>query len=94
MNLVVLSSMFDEDEDLSQRFPESKQSTRMLFNSLNPVFQETYSLQVQMDTKIFDYLKTKRAVFEIRHYINSNAGPLNDRAPNLSSDTLDNQMEG
>lgn len=22
-----------------------------------------------MDTKIFDYLKTKRAVFEVRHYI-------------------------
>lgn len=22
-----------------------------------------------MDTKIFDYLKTKRAVFEIRHYL-------------------------
>ncbi len=36
-----------------------------------------------MDTKIFDYLKTKRAVFEVRHYINSSANPgdaLNDRA--------------
>ncbi len=22
-----------------------------------------------MDTKIFDYIKTKRAVFEVRHYI-------------------------
>ena len=41
----------------------------MLYNSLNPVFGETYQLPVQMDTKIFDYLKTKRAVFEVRHYI-------------------------
>ncbi len=28
-----------------------------------------------MDTKIFDYLKTKRAVFEVRHYINSSVNP-------------------
>lgn len=41
----------------------------MLYNSLNPVFGENYHLPVQMDTKIFDYLKTKRAVFEVRHYI-------------------------
>ena len=41
----------------------------MLYNSLNPVFGESYQLPVQMDTKIFDYLKTKRAVFEVRHYI-------------------------
>lgn len=26
-----------------------------------------------MDTKIFDYLKTKRAVFEVRHYLNPSA---------------------
>lgn len=69
MNLVVLSSLFDEDELLQERFPDSKQSTRMLYNSLNPIFQETYSVQAQMDTKIFDYLKTKRAVFEVRHYL-------------------------
>lgn len=25
-----------------------------------------------MDTKIFDYLKTKRAVFEVRHYLQPN----------------------
>ena len=26
-------------------------------------------MSIQMDTKIFDYLKQKRAVFEVRHYI-------------------------
>ena len=88
MNLVVLSSMFDEDEDLTSRFPEAKQSTRMLYNSLNPVFQETYSLQVQMDTKIFDYLKTKRAVLEVRHYLNRHTSSLNERV------SCDEQMEG
>ena len=41
----------------------------MLYNSLNPVFSEIYQLPVQMDTKIFDYIKTKRAVFEVRHYL-------------------------
>ena len=46
MNLVVLSSVFDEDENLSSKFTEAKQSTRMLYNSLNPIFQETYQLQV------------------------------------------------
>ena len=79
MNLVVLCSIFDEDENLSSKFPDSKQSTRMLYNSLNPIFQETYSLQVQMDTKIFDYLKTKRAVFEVRHYLQRQTSALNDR---------------
>ena len=33
-----------------------------------------------MDTKIFDYLKTKRAVFEVRHYIHGQKLDLNDRA--------------
>ena len=69
LNLVVLTSIFDEDEALKERFLESRQSTRMLYNSLSPVFGESYQLPVQMDTKIFDYLKTKRAVFEVRHHI-------------------------
>ena len=91
MNLVVLSSVFDEEESLTGKFPDSKQTTRMLYNSLNPIFQETYSLQVQMDTKIFDYLKTKRAVFEVRHYIHGHQSSGFDR---VSADTLEGQMEG
>ena len=38
-----------------------------------------------MDTKIFDYLKTKRAVFEVRHYIVSSED--NMRSYNLDNDT-------
>ena len=50
----------------------------MLFNSLNPVFGEVFEMNLQMDTKIFEYLKNKRAVFEIRHYIiESNKQKLN-----------------
>ena len=69
LNLVVLTSIFDEDGLLKQRFPMSSQKTRMLFNTLNPIFAETYQLPLQMDTKIFDYFKSKRAVFEVRHYM-------------------------
>lgn len=47
----------------------SKYQTRMLFNSLNPVFGEVFEMNLQMDTKIFEYLKNKRAIFEVRHYI-------------------------
>jgi hypothetical protein len=41
----------------------------MLYNSLNPVFGEIFEVNLQMNTKIFEYLKNKRAAFEIRHYI-------------------------
>lgn len=64
----------------------------MLYNSLNPIFQETYQVQAQMDTKIFDYLKTKRAVFEVRHYLgkqHQTGAMVRD-----SMDSLDGQMEG
>ena len=44
-----------------------------------------------MDTKIFDYLKTKRAVFEIRHYLGG-GDPLNDRVSMESP--LTQKMEG
>jgi hypothetical protein len=69
----VLTSVFEEDYQLKERFGESCQETRMLYNSLCPVFDEGYQLPVQMDTKIFDYLKNKRAVFEVRHYITTSA---------------------
>ena len=42
MNIVVLTSVFEENETLCNKFPEAKQSTRMLYNSLNPIFHETY----------------------------------------------------
>ena len=95
LNLIVRCSVFEEDQDLSQKYdirekerddPSfrekygehqsadflknfSKYQTRMLFNSLNPVFGEVFEMNLQMDTKIFEYLKNKRAIFEIRHYI-------------------------
>ena len=69
LNLVVLTSVFDEDSALKNKFGGSNQRTRMLYNTLNPIFAENYQLPLQMDTKIFDYLKSKRAVFEIRHYM-------------------------
>ena len=38
-----------------------------------------------MDTKIFDYLKSKRAVFEVRHYILSNIKKNEEFAASVSS---------
>ena len=78
MNLIARCSVFEEDQSLVKKFEKmdsesyenfGKYQTRMLFNSLNPVFGEVFEMNLQMDTKIFEYLKNKRAVFEIRHYI-------------------------
>ena len=89
LNLIVMCSMFEEDQELSKKFsltpneersltgPNplqtlqnlSKYQTRMLYNSFNPQFGEVFDMNLQMDTKIFEYLKNKRAVFEVRHYI-------------------------
>ena len=78
LNLICKCSVFEEDQSLVKKFENmesdaydnfGKYQTRMLFNSLNPVFGEVFEMNLQMDTKIFEYLKNKRAVFEIRHYI-------------------------
>ena len=74
MNLKILGSIFEEDQELCKKSGEDqsgfgKYQTRMLYNSLNPVFGEVFEINLQMDTKIFEYLKNKRAVFEVRHYI-------------------------
>lgn len=79
MNLIVKCSMFEEDKELVKKFTQlgteqndlgyGTYQTRMLYNSLNPVFGEVFEMNIQMDTKIFEYLKNKRAIFEIRHYI-------------------------
>ena len=76
LNLIVRCSVFEEDQQIIKKFENKETSgnfgkyqTRMLFNSLNPVFGEVFEMNLQMDTKIFEYLKNKRAVFEVRHYI-------------------------
>ena len=56
-------------DEVGQEGSYGKYETRMLYNSLNPVFGEVFEMNLQMDTKIFEYLKNKRAVFEVRHYI-------------------------
>lgn len=66
---MVIGSIFDEDLDLKGRFPGSKYTSRILFNTLTPIFNDGFELGIQMDTSIFEYLKNKKAVFEIRHYI-------------------------
>jgi hypothetical protein len=36
--------MFDEEPALKSRFGDSSQRTRMLYNTLNPIFAENYQL--------------------------------------------------
>lgn len=75
LNLVVISSLFDEDETLKEKFTKSEQKTRILYNTLNPVFGEDSQLPIQLEQRVFDYLKQKRAVFEVRHYMTSQSKP-------------------
>ena len=66
------------------------------------MFSENYQLPVQMDTKIFDYLKTKRAVFEVRHYLHQSGSETGQsyftlgyvKVPLLSLITKNNGIEG
>ena len=65
----MIGSVFEEDSDLKKRFPMARHTSRLLFNTLSPIFNDGFDLGIQMDTLIFEYLKTKKAVFEVRHYI-------------------------
>lgn len=61
--------MFEEDGELKKKFPMGKHTSRLLFNTLSPIFNEGFEIGIQMDTNIFEYLKNKKAIFEVRHYI-------------------------
>jgi len=67
--LVVIASVFDEDSDLKKKFLSGKHTSKMLYNTLTPIFNEGFEIGIQMDTNIFEYLKNKKAIFEVRHYI-------------------------
>lgn len=67
--MVVIGSVFEEDQELRKKFPMGKHTSRVLYNTLTPIFNEGFEIGIQMDTSIFEYLKNKKAVFEVRHYI-------------------------
>jgi hypothetical protein len=69
LNIVVIGSIFEENGDLKKKFPTGKHTTKLLYNTLTPIFNEGFDIGIQMDTLIFEYLKNKKAVFEVRHYI-------------------------
>jgi len=46
LNLSVISSIFDEDVELKKKMPASKYQTRLLFNTLNPIFNEQFDQQI------------------------------------------------
>jgi hypothetical protein len=43
---VVIGSVFDEDQELKRRFPGSKHTSRILFNTLTPIFNEGFELGI------------------------------------------------
>lgn len=65
----MIGSVFEEDQELRKKFPMGKHTSRVLYNTLTPIFNEGFEIGIQMDTSIFEYLKNKKAVFEVRHYI-------------------------
>ena len=69
LNIAVVASVFGDDGELTKKFPMSQHTSRLLFNTLNPVFNEQFDVNVQMDTKLFEYLNNKKAKFEVRHYL-------------------------
>ena len=40
LNLTVIGSIFEEDGELQKRFPMSKHTSKLLYNTLNPIFNE------------------------------------------------------
>jgi hypothetical protein len=46
LNLVVIASVFDEDKELYKKFPMSKHISRILFNTLTPIFNEGFEIGI------------------------------------------------
>lgn len=66
LNLGVQISLFDESPALKEKF--GTQESRVILKTLSPIFDDEFEFKLKMDTDIFEYLKTKRAIFEVRHY--------------------------
>lgn len=66
LNLGVVVSVFDETPELKDRF--GKNETKVVFRTLNPDFEYEHEYKIKMDTIIFEHLKYRFAVYEVRHY--------------------------
>lgn len=66
LNIGVTVSVFEESMVLKQRF--GTHETGVVFKTLNPNFNNEHEYRIKMDTSIFEHLKYRSAVYEIRHY--------------------------
>lgn len=66
LNLSVICSVFDETTELKHRF--GTHQSKVVFHTLHPNFENEHEYHIKMDTMIFEHLKYRQAVFEIRHY--------------------------
>jgi hypothetical protein len=67
LNVGVVISPFEEDQELKKKLGEKY--SRVIYNTLSPAFNQHLDWLLKMDTSLFDYMKTKNAVMEVRHYI-------------------------
>ena len=65
-NIGIVESLFEETPELKDRFGINE--SRIIFNSLNPNFEYENEHRIKMDVGIFEHLKYRFAVFEVRHY--------------------------
>lgn len=76
LNIGVTCSIFDESQALKERF--GSHETNIIFRTLNPNFEYVHEYRLQMDTSIFEHLKYRFAVYEVRHYFVNNNDSLLD----------------
>ena len=80
LNIGVVTSVFEETPELCHKFGKSE--TKVVFKTLNPDFDYEQEYRIKMDTAIFEHLKYRFAVFEIRHYFIHDENPLLDLGSN------------
>lgn len=66
LNLGVVVSVFDQTEELKQRF--GTHQSKVVFQTLHPNFNDQHEYRIKMDSMTYEHLKYRAAVFEIRHY--------------------------
>ena len=86
LNLAVAVNVFGEDPAQREKCGGDRY-TRVVYNTLHPLFNEEFRSDLRMDTQAFEYLKSKRAVFELRHYFASpDATPVREDLSAASSE--------
>ena len=87
LNLAVVWSIFEQTDELKQRF--GTHQTGVVFQTLHPNFNDQHEYRIKMDEMTYEHLKYRAAVFEIRHYFIKDSSTYLDlgREEEMKSDT-------